>query len=396
MPTESFPSTDFNCSNFVNWINGVAGNSALSEHELDTNTQAANEVNSTFVAQRFMTDKDISFSDKRFSAQRNKLRDQIFGIGSNEEFRQIALEVFRYQFDTNIKYRTWSEALNRNPSNVHSIEHIPFLPIRYFKESEVKCGEQEAELVFSSSGTTGVITSRHYIYDSSLYRESILRGFERAYGRPSEYCILGLLPSYLERAGSSLVWMTELLINESKHPDSGFYLYNHDELNAVLHKHAGGKHKIWLIGVSFALLDFALTKPAALPQLRVVETGGMKGRRREMIREELHAKMRETWTIDRIDSEYGMTELLSQGWMLDEKYFNCPHWMKVLMREVDNPLNYVSDGRTGGINAIDLANLDSCAFIETADLGRCIPGKGFEVLGRIDHSEARGCNLLVI
>ena len=374
----------------------MAGNSALSAHELDTNTQAVNKVNSTFVAQRFMTDKDISFSEKRFSAQRNKLRDQIFGIGSNAEFQQLALEVYRYQFDTNIKYRTWSEALNRNPLNVQSIEQIPFLPIRNFKESEVKCGEQEAELVFSSSGTTGVITSKHHIYDSSLYRESILRGFEQAYGRLSEYCILGLLPSYLERAGSSLVWMTELLINESKHPDSGFYLYNHNDLKAVMHKLAGGKHKIWLIGVSFALLDFALTKPAALPQLRVVETGGMKGRRREMIREELHAKMRETWSIDRIDSEYGMTELLSQGWMLDEKYFNCPPWMKVLIRESDNPLAYAAEGKTGGINVIDLANLDSCAFIETADLGRCIPGKGFEVLGRIDHSEARGCNLLVI
>ena len=395
MPTESFPSTDFNCSNFVNWIKGVAGNSALSEHELDTNTQAAKKVNSTFVAQRFMTDKDISFSEKRFSAERNAIRNRIFGIQSDDAFHKLALEVYRYQFANNSIYRAWSGALNRNPENVRSIHDIPFLPIHFFKEQEVKSGEADAECVFSSSGTTGAITSRHYIYDTSIYRQSILKGFELAYGKPEDYCIVGLLPSYLERSGSSLVWMTELLIKESKHPDSGFYLYNHNELRDLLLKLEAGNQKIWLIGVSFALIDFSMAHPSATSSIYVIETGGMKGRRREMVREELHATIKQGWSLKRIDSEYGMTELLSQAWMLDEKHFNCPPWMKVMIRESDNPLAYEANGNTGGINVIDLANLDSCAFIETADLGRIIANKGFEVLGRFDHADVRGCNLMM-
>jgi hypothetical protein len=253
----------------------------------------------------------------------------------------------------------------------------------------------QAEIVFSSSGTTGAVTSQHYIYDSSLYRESILKGFELAYGKPEDYCVIGLLPSYLERSGSSLVWMTELLIKESKHPDSGFYLYNHDDLNVLLNKLDSNKQKIWLIGVSFALLDFSAICPTIPSDIYVVETGGMKGRGREMIREELHETIKSGWPLKRIDSEYGMTELLSQAWMLDEKHFNCPPWMNVLIRETDNPLAYAEKGKTGGINVIDLANLDSCSFIETSDLGRIIDGKGFEVLGRFDHSDARGCNLML-
>ena len=292
-------------------------------------------------------------------------------------------------------YREWSNALGRNPSNVNSLEAIPFLPIRFFKEHEVKSGMAQAEIVFSSSGTTGAVTSQHNIYDTSLYRESILNGFELAYGKPNDYCVIGLLPSYLERSGSSLVWMTELLIQRSKHPDSGFYLYNHDDLMVLLNKLDAEQQKIWLIGVSFALLDFAEIRPKVPNHIYVVETGGMKGRRREMIREELHSTIKSGWPLKRIDSEYGMTELLSQAWMLDEKHFNCPPWMKVLIRESDNPLTYVGDVKTGGINVIDLANLDSCSFIETADLGRIIDGKGFEVLGRFDHSDVRGCNLML-
>jgi hypothetical protein len=342
-----------------------------------------------------MTGKDTSFSKKRFSAERNRIRERIFDIQSEEDFQDLALEIFRYQFKTNTIYRAWSEALNRHPENVRTMHDIPFLPIRHFKETEVKSGTAESECVFSSSGTTGAITSRHHIYDLTLYRESILKGFELAYGKPEEYCIIGLLPAYLERSGSSLVWMTELLIQESKHPDSGFYLYNHDELKNLLRKLEDCNQKIWLIGVSFALIDFSLTHPSTPSSIYVIETGGMKGRRREMIREELHATIKSGWSLRRIDSEYGMTELLSQAWMLDEKHFNCPPWMKVLIRESDNPLAYASEGKTGGINVIDLANLDSCAFIETADLGRIIANKGFEVLGRFDHSDVRGCNLML-
>jgi hypothetical protein len=342
-----------------------------------------------------MRGKDTSFSTIRFSAERNAIRNRIFGIQSDDAFLQLALEVYRYQFANNSVYRAWSGALNRNPENVRSIYDIPFLPIHFFKEQEVRSGEADAECVFSSSGTTGAITSRHYIYDVSIYRESILKGFERAYGKPEDYCIVGLLPSYLERSGSSLVWMTELLIKESKHPNSGFYLYNHKDLNDLLRKLEADNQKIWLIGVSFALIDFSMLHPLAPSTIYVIETGGMKGRRREMVRDELHATIKQGWPLKRIDSEYGMTELLSQAWMLDEKYFNCPPWMKVMIRESDNPRAYVSDGKTGGINVIDLANLDSCAFIETADLGRITPGKGFEVLGRFDHSDVRGCNLML-
>ncbi len=313
-----------------------------------------------------------------------------------KEFHDVALDVYRYQFSENEIYRTWSIALGKNPSNVHTLEAIPFLPIRFFKEQEVKSGLAQAEIVFSSSGTTGAVTSKHYIYDTSLYRESILKGFELAYGKPDDYCVIGLLPSYLERSGSSLVWMTELLIKESKHPYSGFYLYNHDDLIALLQKLQAEAQKVWLIGVSFALLDFSAIQPKVPSKIYVIETGGMKGRRREMIREELHETIKSVWPLKRIDSEYGMTELLSQAWMLDEKYFNCPPWMKVLIRESDNPLAYVGIGKTGGINVIDLANLDSCSFIETSDLGRIIDGKGFEVLGRFDHSDVRGCNLMLV
>jgi hypothetical protein len=189
--------------------------------------------------------------------------------------------------------------------------------------------------------------------------------------------------------------MTELLIKESKHPDSGFYLYNHDDLIALLQKLQAEAQKVWLIGVSFALLDFSAIQPKVPSKIYVIETGGMKGRRREMIREELHETIKSGWPLKRIDSEYGMTELLSQAWMMDEKHFKCPPWMNVLIRETDNPLAYAEKGKTGGINVIDLANLDSCSFIETSDLGRIIEGKGFEVLGRFDHSDARGCNLML-
>ena len=376
-------------------MKGISENSVFSAHELSNTAQAASKGYTTFAQQRFMTGKDTSFSAKRFSAERNRIRERIFEIKAEIDFQELALEIYRYQFSENPTYRTWSNALNRNPSNVHALEDIPFLPIHFFKGHEVKSGSAEAELVFSSSGTTGALTSRHYIYDASLYRESILRGFKQAYGNPEAYCIIGLLPAYLERPGSSLVWMTELLIQESKHPDSGFYLYNLDELKDMLHKQEAGHQKIWLIGVSFALIDFSMAYPSVPTSIYVIETGGMKGRRREMIREELHAMIKSGWPLRRIDSEYGMTELLSQAWMLDEKHFNCPPWMKVLIRESDNPLAYEANGKTGGINVIDLANLDSCAFIETADLGRIVPDKGFEVLGRFDHADVRGCNLMM-
>jgi hypothetical protein len=250
-------------------------------------------------------------------------------------------------------------------------------------------------MTFSSSGTTGQITAQHHVSDSYIYEQSLLNGFKLEYGAPVDWVIIGLLPAYLERSGSSLVYMTEILIRESRKSESGFYLNNYAELSNLLQTLKDANKKVWLIGVSFALLDLAELKPAAWENLVVVETGGMKGRRKEMIREDLHQTIKNTWPIARLHSEYGMTELFSQAWMNDSGKFHTPAWMKVMIRETDDPFSYAENGKTGGINVVDLANLDSCAFISTSDLGKKFEDGTFDVLGRFDHSDVRGCNLMV-
>ncbi len=272
---------------------------------------------------------------------------------------------------------------------------IPFLPIEFFKSHEIWCGENvQPEVVFSSSGTTGMSTSKHPVRNIALYEESFRKGFRLFYGDIRQYSVLALLPSYLEREGSSLIYMVDALIHESEKPASGYFLYNHRELYETLVQLRDQNEKVILIGVTYALLDFIEQYQVDFPNLIVMETGGMKGKRKEMIREELHLALTTGFGVARIHSEYGMTELLSQAYSKGNGIFECPAWMRVLVRDTNDPFHYLEEGRTGALNIIDLANLHSCAFIATQDLGR-LNNRAFEVLGRFDNSDIRGCNLLV-
>ena len=309
-------------------------------------------------------------------------------------FEARAQEIFQFQLKNNAVYGAFVKALGTDMSRVDSITRIPFLPVRFFKSLEVKTGEFEPEAVFESSGTTGMISSRHLVKDLSLYRESFTRGFELFYGSASEYCIIGLLPSYLERENSSLVLMVDDLIRHSGHPLSGFYLNEFDKLAAVLRELESREQKTLLIGVSFALLDFAEQYPIPLKHTIIMETGGMKGRRKEMIRQELHAILQHSFSLSAIHSEYGMTELLSQAYSKGDGIYHCPPWMKILLRDDEDPLRVITSG-SGVVNVIDLANIHSCSFIATDDAGKVYPDGSFEILGRVDGSDMRGCSLLV-
>ncbi len=310
-------------------------------------------------------------------------------------FEARALEIFQFQLKNNAVYGAFVKALGTDTSRVDSITRIPFLPVRFFKSLEVKTGEFEPEAVFESSGTTGMISSRHLVKDLSLYRESFTRGFELFYGPASEYCIIGLLPSYLERENSSLVLMVDDLIRQSGHPQSGFYLNEFDKLAAVLRELESREQKTLLIGVSFALLDFAEQYPIPLKHTIIMETGGMKGRRKELIRPELHAVLKAAFSVPVIHSEYGMTELLSQAYSKGEGIYQSPPWMKILLRDDEDPLRVITSG-SGVVNVIDLANIHSCSFIATDDAGKVYPDGSFEILGRVDESDMRGCSLLVV
>lgn len=329
-----------------------------------------------------------------FPPERQLLRERIFAVQSAAERDELSLEVFRYQYRHNPIYRAWADALNKQPQQVNAIEQIPFLPISFFRQHTIRTGFQSGELIFRSSGTTGTVNSELHVADAHIYEESFLMGFRLRYGDPKDYLFIGLLPSYLERNDSSLVYMVKGLMDRGRN-GGGFYLNEYMQLKTKLEQLQADRAKVWLIGVSFALLDFAQLSPVAWDGLTVLETGGMKGRRKEMIREELHSTIQATWNLKQIHSEYGMTELFSQAWTADDGLFDCPPWMKVLIREADDPLRRATEGKTGGIDVIDLANLDTCAFISTSDLGKIHPNGRFEVLGRFDHSEIRGCNLMV-
>lgn len=322
-------------------------------------------------------------------------------FSTNEQgFEALSLEVFRYQYRVNPVYKNYVDALAVNSANIQQIEQIPFLPIRFFKSHTVMSGDFEPEAVFESSGTTTTLNSRHYVNDASLYKESFTRAFELFYGAAKELCIIGLLPSYLEKNSSSLVYMVNELITQSNHPLSGFYLNEHEKLVAVLQQLESRKQPTLLIGVTFALLDLAEKFTMPLQYTAVMETGGMKGRRKEMIRAEVHDVLKQAFHVPVIHSEYGMTELLSQAYSKGNGIFNSPPWMKVLVRDEEDPL-YVrsSPGNrhiTGAINVIDLANIHSCSFIATDDAGRLYPDRSFEVLGRLDNSDLRGCSLLTL
>jgi len=323
-------------------------------------------------------------------------KDKILAV-SRTEMDDLALEIFQYQYTQNPVYRQYADALGKTPSTVDSIYQIPFLPIRFFKSHAVQNGSFEPEVVFESSGTTGSNTSRHYVKDTLLYKAIFTSAFRLFYGEPSNWCIIGLLPSYLERKNSSLVFMVDELIKQSKHPSSGFYLNEYGKLKEVIGALEQKAQPTLLIGVTFGLLDFAevyVQGGQPLKHTTIIETGGMKGRREEMVREEMHAVLKEAFKVPFIQSEYGMTELLSQAWSYGNGIFTTPPWMKIIMRDEEDPFHLHAEG-TGAINIIDLGNIHSCSFIATDDIGRLHADGQFEVLGRLDNSDLRGCSLLV-
>lgn len=321
-------------------------------------------------------------------------KHSIFNLQSPFEFNEIAVSLFRYQYRENEIYRSFVDALGISESQVYHPEQIPFLPVSFFKTHKVISGDYAEELIFESSGTTGMETSKHYVVDASCYQESFTRGLQLAYGDLSEYAVFALLPSYLERKNSSLVYMVEKILLQSNRQMGGFYLNELSELQQQLKEAQRLGLKIMLIGVTFALLDMAEKFPLHIPDAIIIETGGMKGRRNELTRMELHEKLCKGFGVQKIHSEYGMTELLSQAWSPGDGIFRCPPWMKILIADTNDPLSYLETGRSGGINIIDLANFHSCSFIATQDLGRVFDDGSFEVLGRFDNSDIRGCSLL--
>jgi phenylacetate-coenzyme A ligase PaaK-like adenylate-forming protein len=320
----------------------------------------------------------------------------IFSIGSQKEFEKITLKVFRHQYEHNQVYQDFCSLLKKDKTNVKSLEEIPFLPIQFFKSHAILSSSNPIQETFTSSGTTGMISSKHLVTDLSLYEQSFQKAFSQFYGNSEDYVILALLPSYLEREGSSLIYMVNDLIESSNHPKSGFYLHNYDELVQQLIKIDSSCQNVLLIGVTYALLDVVEKQTFQLKNTIIMETGGMKGKRKEIIREELHEVLGNGFGVSAIHSEYGMTELLSQAYSLGNGIFECPPWMQILIRDPEDALTYVDFGKTGGINVIDLANINSCSFIATQDLGKKYPNHSFEVLGRFDSSDIRGCNLMVI
>lgn len=311
------------------------------------------------------------------------------------EFDALALRLFQYQYRHNEVYRHWVDALQVDIEQISAVEHIPFLPISAFKTYKLRCEKEDEELIFTSSGTTGSTPSRHYVYDLGLYLSTAREIFESFYGRVEDYCFLALLPSYLERSGSSLVAMVDSFIQASSYSSSGFYLYDHDKLYKALEKCKSRNMPTILFGVSFALLDFVEEYEVDFRDLIIMETGGMKGRKKELTREELHNRIAQGFGVQWVHSEYGMTELFSQAYSKGTGVYQPGRSMKVVIKDPSDPLVELENGRTGIINIIDLANVDSCAFVETQDLGRRFDDGRFEVLGRLDKSDIRGCNLMV-
>ncbi len=327
--------------------------------------------------------------------QFENLKKQIFKITSPDEFNALALRIFHYQYKNNSVYQKFADNLSVNVSGLNHYTQIPFLPVEFFKYHKVVSGKFEPEVVFTSSGTTGALNSRYFVKELSLYEDSFLRTFDLFFGKPEDYIILALLPSYLEHKGSSLVYMAEKLIVKSGHRESGFYLHDYEKLTTTLKRLQDESRKVILLGVTYALLDLAEKYPLKFPGLILMETGGMKGQRKEMVREELHETLKKAFQINMVYSEYGMTELFSQAYSKGYGKFHTPPWMKVVIRDTNDPLTLLPEGKSGGINIIDLANIHSCSFLATQDLGKINPDGSFEVLGRFDDSDVRGCNLMV-
>lgn len=322
-------------------------------------------------------------------------QNTVFKLVDDNSFNDAAIKIFRYQYENNAVYRKFTDLLKIHPGKVSSVDKIPFLPIELFKSHRVISGDYIPAGYFQSSGTTSSNTSKHFYENIRVYEQSFLTNFRRFFGDVEEYCILALLPSYMEQQNSSLIYMIKKLVELSDHSKSGFYLYNHDELQKTLMLLESAGQKTLLFGVTFALLDLIDNYRFQLKNTHIIETGGMKGRRKELVRDELHQSLCYSFGVDKIYSEYGMTELFSQAWSKGDGIFETPPWMKIRIRDVNDPLSYLGNGKTGGINVIDLANIDSCCFIATQDLGRITGKISFEVLGRFDNADIRGCNLLI-
>lgn len=320
---------------------------------------------------------------------------KIFSISSSDSFNELAIDIFHFQYKNNKVYRNFVNYIGITPSGVNHYLKIPFLPIEFFKDQKIVTGDFREETIFTSSGTTGQSTSRHYIKSLNLYEQSFLLNFKQQFGKVEDYIILALLPSYLEQDSSSLVYMVEKLIKRTHDSKSGFYLRDYKKLAQVMSSLKSTSKKVLLIGVSYALLDLADKYPIHFPELMLMETGGMKGRRKELVRAELHAILKNAFGIKNVCSEYGMTELLSQAYSHKNGIFQTPSWMKILIRDINDPLSLIPVAKTGSINIIDLANIYSCSFIATKDLGKKINDNAFEMLGRYDNSDVRGCNLLI-
>lgn len=327
--------------------------------------------------------------------------DKIFSVTDNG-FAQLAIEIFHFQYEKNPVYRAYTDAIGKTAAGITRIEQIPFLPISLFKTDRIMCGEFNPGIIFESSGTTKTTNSHHFVKDPSLYVESFSRTFERFYGNVDEWCVLGLLPAYLERKSSSLVFMVRDLIAKTEHEKSGFHLHDLQKLKDTILELERSEQKTLLIGVTFALLDFAEKFPMQLDHVTIMETGGMKGRREELTRMEVHERLSKAFGKKQIHSEYGMTELLSQAYSKGDGRFQCPPWMKVLIRDDEDPLavnsrqSIVDRALSGAINIIDFANVHSCSFIATDDVGKLYNNGSFEVLGRMDGSDLRGCSLLTV
>ena len=319
--------------------------------------------------------------------------DKIFNV-DDKNFEQIAFEVFQFQYINNNIYKSYCDLLKKTPSNIGDISGIPFLPISFFKSHSVMC-TKKYDKVFHSSGTTNENLSKHYVSDIHIYEQSFLKNFIDNYGDPKDYVILGLLPNYMENENSSLIYMVNNLIELSESNDSGFFLKEYDFIIEKMKSLARENKKIILVGVSYALLDLTESKNLNFENTIIIETGGMKGRRREMIKKELHETLKERTGLKKIHSEYGMTELLSQAYSKGDGIFSCPNWMRVFIRDINDPNFLYSNNKSGGINIIDLANINSCSFIATEDMGSLHKNGNFEIMGRIDHTDTRGCNLLV-
>lgn len=325
-----------------------------------------------------------------FSAQ------DLFQSFTHKAFEHKALDIFRFQVANNAVYKKFVDYLNLDISKVDSLHKIPFLPISFFKDFEVISSKDDIVKTFTSSGTTGSVPSRHLITDLKLYHEQLDRSFEFFYGDFTDYTVFPLLPAYAERSGSSLIEMVDYWMHKTQQVNKAYYLYDHQKLAEDLQVALESGKKIILIGVSFALLDFAENYPMDLSDVIVIETGGMKGRKKEMTRNELHSTLNNAFNTVQIQSEYGMTELLSQAYAKKDGLFVTPPWMKILLRDPEDPLSYVGQGKSGGINVIDFTNINSCSFIATDDLGRFKAENQLEILGRFDHSDVRGCNLMAV